>query len=89
MGVTPQEVVETYHNHFKTILPRMGIRFDNYGSTDHPLNHARTREIAQKLLDNGYIYPRNVTLPHCPNCQTPLPDDVRFCPECGTKIAEG
>ena len=85
MGVTPQEVVETYHNHFKTILPRLGIVFDNYGSTDHPLNHARTREIAQKLMDNGYIYPSDVTLPHCPNCQRFLPDRYLrgTCPHCG------
>jgi len=85
MGVTPQEVVETYHNHFKIILPRLGILFDNYGSTDHPLNHARTREIAQKLLDNGYIYPSDVTLPYCPNCQRFLPDRYLrgTCPHCG------
>ena len=25
----------------------------------------------------------------CPNCQTPLSADVRFCPECGAKVAEG
>ncbi len=24
----------------------------------------------------------------CPRCQTPLPPDVRFCPECGYKVTE-
>jgi hypothetical protein len=24
----------------------------------------------------------------CPNCQAPLPDDVRFCPECGSKVVD-
>ena len=85
LGVTPSEVVDMYHSHFKAILPRLGIHFDNYGSTDDPLNHARTREIAQKLLDNGYIYPRNVILPYCPKCQRFLPDRYLrgTCPHCG------
>ncbi len=83
--VTPQEVVAKYHEHFKAILPRLGIRFNNYGSTDHPLCHNRTRQIAQALTDNGYIYPNRVTLPYCPKCERFLPDRYLrgTCPHCG------
>jgi methionyl-tRNA synthetase len=85
MGITPAEVVKIYHKHFQDIFPKLGINFDNYGSTDHPLNHHRTRQIAQTLLDNGYIYPKNVTLPYCPSCNQFLPDRYLrgICPHCG------
>ena len=85
MGVPPGEVVEKYHKHFKEIFPKLGIIFDNYGSTDDPLNHKRTKEIAQTLLDEGYIYPKNVTLPYCPTCDRFLPDRYLrgTCPHCG------
>jgi methionyl-tRNA synthetase len=90
MGLTPREVVDIYHKHFKDIFSRLGIIFTNYGSTDHPLNHNRTRQIAQTLLDNGYIYPKDVTLPYCPTCERFLPDRYLrgICPHCGS-IARG
>jgi methionyl-tRNA synthetase len=90
IGLTPKEVVDIYHKHFKDIFSRLGIIFTNYGSTDHPLNHNRTRQIAQTLLDNGYIYPKDVTLPYCPTCERFLPDRYLrgTCPHCGS-IARG
>ncbi|NIU82344.1 MAG: class I tRNA ligase family protein, partial [Candidatus Thorarchaeota archaeon] len=73
-GVSPSEIVERYHNHFKEMFPKLAIFFDNYGSTDDPLNHNRTTQIAEKLLENGYIYPKYVTSPFCPSCERFLPD---------------
>jgi methionyl-tRNA synthetase len=86
LGLTPSEVVDKYHKHFLDIFPKLGIIFDNYGSTDHPLNHKRTRQIAKALLENGYIYPKNVTLPYCPKCDRFLPDRYLrgTCPHCGS-----
>jgi methionyl-tRNA synthetase len=86
LGITPNEVVDKYHKHFQEIFPRLGIIFDNYGSTDHPLNHNRTRQIAQVLLEKGYIYPKNITLPYCPKCDRFLPDRYLrgTCPYCGS-----
>jgi len=84
-GSTPVEVMNKYHEHFLGIYPKLSIIFDNYGSTDHPLNHNRTRQIAQALLDNGYIYEKYVTLPFCPSCERFLPDRYLrgTCPHCG------
>ena len=84
-GSTPVEVMNKYHEHFLDIFPKLSINFDNYGSTDHPLNHHRTRQIAQALLDNGYIYEKYVTLPYCPSCERFLPDRYLrgTCPHCG------
>jgi len=89
-GLTPKEVVKKYHKHFVELFPRLGIEFDNYGSTDDPLNHNRTKEIILQLLKNGYIYGKQLELPYCPTCNRFLPDRYQTgtCPYCGA-IARG
>lgn len=89
-GLTPQEIIEKYHKHFIELFPKLGIEFDNYGSTDDPLNHNRTKEIILELLKNGYIYERQLKLPYCPKCDRFLPDRYQkgICPYCGS-VARG
>lgn len=84
-GTTPERIARQYHEHFRQIFPRLGVFFDNYGSTDDPVNHRRTREIAMKLIENGYIYQKDVTLPYCHTCERFLPDRYMegTCPHCG------
>ena len=84
-GTTPERIFKQYHEHFRQIFPRLGVFFDNYGSTDDPVNHHRTREIAMNLIENGYIYQKDVTLPYCPTCERFLPDRYMegTCPHCG------
>lgn len=87
LGTTPKAVVEKYHKHYVELYPRLGVEFTNFGSTDHPLNHHRTREIADKLIENGYIYAKKVSRPYCPQCQRFLPDRYLkgTCPHCGAE----
>ncbi|MGQ9680280.1 MAG: methionine--tRNA ligase [Candidatus Bathyarchaeia archaeon] len=89
-GLTPQEIIEKYHKHFIELFPKLGIEFDNYGNTDDPLNHNRTKEIILELLKNGYIYERQLKLPYCPKCDRFLPDRYQkgICPYCGS-VARG
>lgn len=86
-GVSPKEIVERYHKHFLEIFPRLGIIFDNYGSTDDPLNHRRAQQIVLELLKIGYVYPRILRLPYCPRCERFLPDRYLrgICPYCGAE----
>ena len=86
-GVSPREIVERYHRHFKELFPRLGIIFDNYGSTDDPLNHHRTQQIVLELMRRGYIYPKTLRLPYCPKCKRFLPDRYLrgICPYCGAE----
>ncbi len=86
-GVSPKEIVERYHRHFKELFPRLGIVFDNYGSTDDPLNHHRTQQIVLELMRRGYIYPKTLRLPYCPTCKRFLPDRYLrgICPYCGAE----
>ena len=86
-GVSPREIVERYHRHFKELFPRLGIIFDNYGSTDDPVNHHRTQQIVLELMKRGYIYPKTLRLPYCPKCRRFLPDRYLrgICPYCGAE----
>ena len=86
LGITPSEVIDIYHKGFLEFFPRMNINFDNYGNTDHPLNHARSQQIVQALMDNGYVYSKDIPLPYCPTCDRFLPDRYQrgTCPYCGS-----
>ena len=84
-GISPTEVMEKYHQHFVDFFPKMEINFSNYGSTDHPFNHARTIQIIQANQENGYVYAKEIKLPYCPYCDRFLPDRYQrgICPHCG------
>jgi len=83
-GVTPKELYTKYHQHYVDIFPKLGIVFDNFGTTDDPENIARTLQIVAELKKNGYIYPKELETPFCDKCNRSLPD--RFvrgeCPYC-------
>ena len=89
-GLTPKQLVDIYHKHFQEIFKALDIEFDFYGRTDSEYHHRRTREIVERLLEKGYVYPKEVELAYCPKCDRVLPD--RFvegiCPYCG-EIARG
>ncbi|RLI82126.1 methionine--tRNA ligase [Archaeoglobales archaeon] len=89
-GVTPEELVETYHNHFKQIFKSLRIEFDFYGRTDKAYHHEETQKLVKKLLEKGYIYPKEIELAYCPKCERFLPDRYveGICPYCGS-IARG
>lgn len=89
-GITPQAVVEKYHQHFKRMFQALNVNFDYYGRTDSESNHRRTEEIVKKLIDNGYVYKKETKQAFCNTCGRFLPD--RYvegkCPYCGA-IARG
>ncbi|AKG92512.1 methionyl-tRNA synthetase [Geoglobus ahangari] len=89
-GLKPKELVDIYHNHFQKVFEALDINFDFYGRTDSDYHHKRTREIVERLLENGYIYPKEIELAYCPNCDRFLPDRYveGICPYCGA-LARG
>jgi len=84
-GITPKEVVEKYHEHFKRMFQALNVNFDYYGRTDSESNHRRTTEIVKKLIKNGYVYKKETKQAFCSTCGRFLPD--RYvegkCPYCG------
>lgn len=89
-GLKPKELVDVYHDHFQKVFKALDIEFDFYGRTDSDYHHRRTREIVEKLLENGYIYPKEIELAYCPSCDRFLPDRYveGICPYCGA-VARG
>ncbi|HDM36740.1 MAG TPA: methionine--tRNA ligase [Candidatus Syntrophoarchaeum butanivorans] len=86
LGITPKELVTRYHRYFDETFRKLGVIFDNYGSTDSEFNHRRTQQIVKELIDRGYVYPKSIELAYCPVCEMFLPD--RYvdgkCPYCGS-----
>ncbi len=89
-GLTPKQLVDIYHEHFKKILAEIDIQFDYYGRTDSEYHHRRTTEIVKRLMERGYIYPKDIQLAYCPKCERFLPDRYveGICPYCGA-VARG
>jgi methionyl-tRNA synthetase len=90
MGLTPKQLVDMYHEHFKKIFDALEIKFDYYGRTDAEYHHHRTQEIVRRLIEKGYVYPKEIELAYCPNCNRFLPDRYveGICPYCGA-VARG
>ncbi len=89
-GISPKELVDRYHEHFQRIFKKLCVEFDFYGRTDADYNHRRTQEIVKKLIENGYVYAKEIELAYCPKCDRFLPDRYveGICPYCGA-IARG
>ena len=90
-GITPEELVDHYHRHFIEVFRKLRIEFDNYGSTDDPINHEMARRFVETMRRKGLIYPREVEFPYCPRCDRFLPDRYvqGTCPYCGTPNVRG
>ncbi|MHC1626528.1 MAG: methionine--tRNA ligase [Methanoculleaceae archaeon] len=84
-GISPRAMSERYHAHFEETFKKMGVVFDHFGMTDDPTNHARTREIVERLIENGHVYSRTISQSYCPKCERFLPDRYveGICPYCG------
>ncbi|MDD4748652.1 MAG: methionine--tRNA ligase [Methanosarcinaceae archaeon] len=85
LGITPGELVEEYHAHFKNLFKRLEINFDAFGTTDDKENHDRTKQIVNRLIEKDYVYPKIIEIAYCPRCNRFLPDRYveGTCPHCG------
>jgi methionyl-tRNA synthetase len=86
-GTTPQQLINKYHRHFDEIFRDLDIKFDFFGSTEGQVNHNRTNEIVNKLIENNYVYPKMIDLAYCNHCKRFLPDRYveGSCPYCGSQ----
>ncbi|MBS4217592.1 methionine--tRNA ligase [Bacillus sp. FJAT-49711] len=89
-GVTPKEIADKYHEEFSNCFRELGFSYDCYTRTDTVLHHEIVQDLFLQLLNNGYIYKKEIEQAFCHTCDQFLPD--RFvegiCPNCG-KEARG
>jgi methionyl-tRNA synthetase len=83
-GVTPQTIINRYHQSFIETLHAMGITFDLFTQTYTTNHYAATTDIFETLQAKGYIYREIAIGSYSESLQRFLPD--RFvegtCPNC-------
>ena len=98
MGLTPREICNKFHVIHKDIYEWFNINFDIFGrtSTDDPsdVNWPQTKlcqEIFKDLLNNGYIYEKEIEQLYCVELDKFVADRYikGTCPHCGYEDANG
>ena len=90
-GITPQQVVDRYHNQIKESFETFGISFDVYSRTSAPIHHETAAEFFKKLFEDGkFIEKTNQQYYDEENNQF-LADRyiTGTCPHCGFEKAYG
>ncbi len=84
-GVSPKEITDRYHKEFEKSFRELGFSYDLYNRTDDPFHHQEVHHIFKSLLENGYLYKKNVEQSYCETDRQFLPDRYveGFCPVCG------
>jgi methionyl-tRNA synthetase len=101
-GVTPQQVVDKYHEQIKHSMEQMGISFDIYSRTTSPVHHKTASDFFKKLYDDGLFEEReseqyydekaNMFLAdryitgECPVCHNPNAYGDQ-CEKCGSSLS--
>lgn len=100
-GVSPQDIVDKYHNIIKNAFAGLGISFDIYSRTSSAMHHATASEFFKTLYDKGefieqtteqyYDVEANQFLADryitgiCPHCQNEKAYGDQ-CEKCGTTL---
>ena len=101
-GVTPQEIVDKYHEIIRSSLEGMGISFDIFSRTSKPIHHETSQAFFKTLYDKGvfeekeseqfYDEEKQTFLADryitgtCPHCQHPQAYGDQ-CEKCGTALS--
>lgn len=90
-GVSPQDIVDKFHEQNKQIFKDFGINFDYYGRTSSPVHHRTSQEFFTKLYEDEIFVQKTEEQLYDPEAEMFLPDRyVRgTCPNCGYEDAYG
>lgn len=90
-GVTPQEIVDRYHNIIKDSLGELGVSFDVYSRTTSELHHQTASEFFRRLYDKGEFTVQTALQPYDEKGGEFLADRyvTGTCPKCGNEHAYG
>ena len=90
-GISPNEVIDTYHGANAEAFARLGISYDVYGRTSWPLHIDTTQKFFTTLLEGGHIEQHEMELWYSEQSDRYLPDRYvkGTCPKCGYADASG
>ena len=90
-GVSPQEIIDTYHHMIKKSFEDFGISFDNYSRTSAKIHYETASEFFVKLNEQGNFIEKVTEQLYDAEAKQFLAD--RFvtgtCPKCGYEEAYG
>ncbi|MEH7301122.1 methionine--tRNA ligase [Neobacillus drentensis] len=84
-GVSAKEIADRYHEEFDDSFKKLGFSYDCYTRTDTEHHHKTVQQIFLNLLNNGFIYKKDIEQTFCETCDQFLPDRYveGLCPNCG------
>ena len=90
-GVTPQDIVDRYHNIIKNSFTGLGINFDIYSRTSSKVHEKNASEFFRKLYDDEKFITKETEQFFDPEAKTFLADRyiTGTCPKCGNPNAYG
>lgn len=90
-GLTPQQVVDKYHNIIKKSFEDFGISFDVYSRTSSPIHHETASEFFTTLYDKGDFIEKFSEQYYDEEANQYLADRyiTGTCPHCGYEKAYG
>lgn len=91
LGITPQEVVDKYHNIIKDSFMRFGMSFDIYSRTSSKVHHQMASEFFRKLYDKGEFVEKTTEQYYDEEAKQFLADRyiMGTCPHCANENAYG
>ena len=90
-GITPQQVVDRYHEIIKKSFADLGISFDIYSRTSSPTHSVTASDFFRKLYDDGKFIERTSEQYYDEEAKMFLADRyiMGTCPKCGNERAYG
>ena len=90
-GVTPQDIVDRYHNIIKDSFEGLGISFDVYGRTTSETHRKTASDFFKKLYDKGEFIEKTSMQLYDEDAKQFLADRyvTGTCPHCGNPNAYG
>ena len=90
-GITPQQVVDRYHEIIKKSFADFGISFDIYSRTSSPTHSVTASDFFRKLYDEGKFIERTSEQYYDEEAKMFLADRyiMGTCPKCGNERAYG
>jgi methionyl-tRNA synthetase len=90
-GVSPQEVVDKFHELNKKSFENFGITFDIYHRTSHPTHHKTASEFFRTLYERGEFIEKESEQYYDPEAKQFLADRyiTGICPKCSSDSAYG
>ncbi|MDZ7660256.1 methionine--tRNA ligase [Fodinibius sp.] len=90
-GISPQDIVDKFHERNKQIFKDFGIHFDYYGRTSSEVHHQTSQEFFTKLYEDDIFVQKTEEQLYDPKAEMFLPDRYvkGTCPNCGYEEAYG